>query len=151
MVQRQEGIGLCLQVSRQRRGREEGRRRGWGRVRKLARKQTRLCCCSTTWAESLGAASDVAPPAWHGAAASGLNTPLPPYYLSPTTTHPRLAQLGSARPGSGLAPTRSRLLSKIVLSPTELVVWECVCVSEGKRVLNVSATRFFLEPEHQHA
>lgn len=53
-----------------------------------------------------------------------------PHHHPPTTAPPRLAQLGSARPGSGLAPTRSRLLSKIVLSPTELVVWECVCVSE---------------------
>ncbi|KAK1899023.1 L-lactate dehydrogenase B chain [Dissostichus eleginoides] len=40
----------------------------------LAQKQTSLCCCSTTWAESLGTPSDATLPAWHSAAASGLNT-----------------------------------------------------------------------------
>ncbi|CAB1452455.1 unnamed protein product [Pleuronectes platessa] len=42
----------------------------------LAQKQTSLCCCSTTWAENLGTASDTTLPAWHSTVASGLNTRL---------------------------------------------------------------------------
>lgn len=84
-----EVVKLCEQVNTQ--SKKTVVRAGGVERGELAQKQTSLCCCSTTWAESLGTASDATPPAWHSTAASGLNTRL----LSTPPLWP--AQSGSAR------------------------------------------------------
>lgn len=74
---------------------------------KLAQAQTSLCCCSTTWAENPGTASDATLPVWHNTAASGQNTRLS------ASSRPLL--VGSVWPSSAqLGPVLSSLSQRLV-------------------------------------